>query len=156
MPWEWGSAAQGSCPESLRVLSNSRGKTSAQGSVTHLGHWTAGSRQNTFSGVKFSKPPSAEAFHQLLQTACAAPGPLKAPQGGLRRERGQDKASPRRIHPPCRGHPPCPARWSLPQWVAGPEEEEEECSPLQHMGTARLLPVVPLACSLFLWLQWLV
>lgn len=80
VPWERGSAAQGSCPESLRVLSNSRGKRSAQGSVTHLGRWTAESGQNTFSGVKFSKTPSAEAFHQLLQTACAAPGLLKAPQ----------------------------------------------------------------------------
>lgn len=75
-----GNRAQGDCPESLGMLRNSRGKRNAIGAVIHLGCWMAGSVQNTFSRVKFSKIPSAEAFHQLLQTLCR-PGPTKGPRG---------------------------------------------------------------------------
>lgn len=72
-PWEQVSAAQGDCPESLEMLRNSRGKRNTLGAVSHLGCWMAGSGQNTFSQVKFSKIPSAEAFHQLLQTLPVQP-----------------------------------------------------------------------------------
>lgn len=63
----------------------------------------AGSGQNTFSWVKFSKIPSTEAFHQLLQALpLAALGPRKGLQvtrregsGTGRRGAGRSRASPR-------------------------------------------------------------
>lgn len=62
-PWERGSAAQGDCPESLGMLKKSRAKRNVLAAVMHLRCWMAESGQNTSLGGKFSKIPSAKAFH---------------------------------------------------------------------------------------------
>lgn len=101
------------------------------------------------SWVKFSKIPSAEALPQLLQLCPCSPGLAKGPAGRqacrLRHGQGegQDGASPRRAHSPCSSGQR-EGTWVLPGHPALP------CG----LALPTLLPTVPLACSLFLWLPW--
>lgn len=126
----------------------------------HLGCWTSGSGQNTLSWVKFSSLPSAKAFHQLLQSACAALGLVTRPEGsGTGRERGRMEMSLAVfIHHVCHTSP-CPCVWQRRKRRAVPSGTWlllDLPSPPCGLALPRLFPVVPLACALVLWLPWFV
>lgn len=123
-----------------------------------LGCWMSGSGQNTSAWVKFSKLPSAKAFHQLLETACAALGLSTRPEG-IGRERGRMEMSLTAFIHAVYHTSPCPSVWQRRKGRAVPSGTWlllDLPSPPCGLALPRLCPVAPLACSLVLWLPWFV
>lgn len=159
MPREQGSAAQGDCLESLGMLRNSRRKRNTLGAVIHRGCRTAGSAKTHSCGSNFQKLPSAEAFHQLLQTLPLQPWACERPLGsaGLKAQTlaGRSLAS---LHSFTLIVTPVPGAWQRLRRRSALRSSTralpDRPSPSCGLALSRLLPTVPLTCSLFLWLQW--